>query len=152
MLKKKNAKKDDYKKSYKEEINRYNKLYKVYLFKYLRMNNYELKRERFLCEKEIRTQSLFSDNGRIAIVLSFFAVFTTVLLNLIESIANLNNIILDVIFNTIFSFFLIGSLIYLLNYGSDSQNKKRSKMERYYLKISVIDEILSKRNKTNDKQ
>lgn len=148
MAKKKNVKKDDYKKSHSKEIDRYNKLYSEYLFKYLRMSNYELKRERFLCEKEIRVQSIVSDNSRIAIVISFFAAFTTILLNLLKSFGNLNN----TIFNIIVSFLLIGSFVYLLNYGSASQDKKRSKMERYYLRIAVIDEILSKRNKTNGMQ
>lgn len=143
MSKKKNIKKADNKQAYAEELCRYNKLYNKYLFKYLQMNNYQLKRERFLCEKEIRSQSIVSDNSRIAIVISFFTAFSTILLTVLKFFDFLSN----GVFSLIVAFLLIGGFVYLLNQGSKSQNETRGEIERYYLKIEIIDKILNERNK-----
>lgn len=121
-----------------EELSRYDDVYKQYRYKYLKMNDYQLKRERYLCEKEIRAESIVSDNGRIALVISFFSLFSNFIMSVFEPLGNFSEIV-----KIIVSIILFSSVIYLFWYGTEAQNKTRSRMEDYYLRIMIIDEILN---------
>lgn len=121
-----------------KRLSRYDDVYKQYRYKYLKMNDYQLKRERYLCEQEIRAESIVSDNGRIALVISFFSLFSNFIMSVFEPLGDFSEIV-----KIFVSIILFSSVIYLFWYGTEIQNKTRSRMEHYYLRIMIIDEILN---------